>query len=1062
MNTTASEERPQPPCPLTDTERRLWLLEELVEGTTAYDPSVVLRLSGRLHRQALRAALRTVVDRHPVLCSRTFLVDGMVMRTGSPSKVDLVSRDLRGQPPPVLDQAVTAAATEALDPGAGPLLRVTLLRAGNSEWLLVIHAHALAADSASLQLFLDELASDYRSTLMGDAPGIGARAQADASEEPAVGGPATATVDWWRSALADASPRTPLPADRPAAVAANFVGGRQTRRVSRSTADRLRRLAGAAVVSPEVVYLSIFAALLARYGGGPTVPVGVPHRAHAPRDRVGRFEDELPVPVDVSGEPSLRQLVDRTGTSLSDARAHALPLLQLGTSLSPGFGRGALFEVGFRYEPPLRAPELPGLLVAIEPVPRTEVPLDLSLVVGDPGIGGVDLTIEYTAARFETRSVQRVIEHVLKLLTTTLDRPDTPTTALELLPAAERSTVRRWGRGTPPAQGPETVVSWFAQVVEQRHSAEAVRAPDGSLTFGELADASDRVASRLRTAGVGPGDRVAVELDRSIALPSALLGVLKCGAAYVPVDPDYPADRVRCILEDAAVTAGVTAGGLPTGSVALPLPPARVIRLDGDPPDWGDATPPLASASRPTGADLAYVIYTSGSTGLPKGVMVEHRSLCALLRSMAAEPGLATGETMLGVTTPAFDLSVPDLFLPLVTGARLVLASRSDSFDGTALAGLVETSQAALLQATPATWRLLLEAGWAGQRTLRAVVGGEAVPAALATDLLARTAGVWSFYGPTEATVWCAALPLHKFSPTSLSDPVQLGRPLPGVELYVVNREDRLAPIGLVGELLVGGAGVARGYWGRPETTNERFATSPVAEGRRVYRTGDLARWSSDGLLHFAGRADFQVKLRGFRIELGEVEAALRAAPGVQDAVVVRREERAGQPRLVGYVSGEQPNPATVRRATAGRLPAYMVPAVVVVMPELPRNTNGKIDREALPGPDCDGRDAPPVAPRTPVEEAVAHLWQEILGVERIGVHDDFFDDLGGDSLLVLRLATRLPRVLPVTLSIRQFFEHSTIEALAVAVTREMAVLSGDPSLDMLLAELEASGDPAS
>lgn len=1066
MNTPAGGERPKGFRPLTDTERRVWLLQDLAGGSTAHDASAVLRLTGRLRTEALREALQAAVDRCPVLRSRTVLADGAPALAASPVIARLDTRDLRGQSAAAVQAAVSGAATRALNPNEGPLLQATLLRVAESDWRLVVHVNALAGDHASLQLLLDQLGAGYRGALGASAsvdpavPGGGNDDDRPQAGEIAAG-PTIARLLWWRSALGDLPPGTPLPADRPPAAKVTFAGGCRARRLPGLVAGRLRMLAAAENVHPEVVYLSVLAALLGRYGGGPRVVVGVPHRDPDRAGRLGRFEDEVPIVVDVSGDVSLRQLIPRAAAALTAARDHALPLLQLGPASPDGSGGGALFEVGFRYERPFRPPELPGLAVRVEPAPRTEVPLDLSLVAGDSGTGGADLTVEHTFARFDTESASRVADHVYTLLTAAVDAPDAPLTRLRLLPRTERTTLRAWGRGAPLASGQDTVVTWFAGVAEKQRSAEAVRAADGALTFAELAVASDRVAGRLRSAGVGPGDRVAVCLDRSIALPAALLGVLKCGAAYVPLDPGHPTERLRRMLEDAEVAAAVTAGDLLTDVAALPLPLSRLVRLDGHPDTWDGGAP--ASMTGPTGSDLAYLIYTSGSTGDPKAVMVEHRALCVLLHAMAVEPGLAPGETLLGVTTPAFDISVADIFLPLVTGGRLVLASASESADGVALARLVDSADTALMQATPATWRLLLEAGWAGRPTLRAVVGGEAVAAALAERLLRRTAGVWSWYGPTEATVWCAGQALHTGPPAPLADPVPLGRPLPGVELYVVDRTDRLSPVGTVGELLVGGAGVARGYWRREELTRERFARPRVSRGRRVYRTGDLVRWASDGTLHFVGRTDFQVKLRGHRIELGEVEAALRTAPGVLDAVVLRREDRPDHPRLVGYVTGYGVQPAAVRRVAAGRLPAYMVPADVVVLPELPRTPNGKVDRKALPAPDGGGGcDTAPVAPRTPVEEILVRLWKEVLDVEAVGVQDDFFADLGGHSLLVLRLAARLPRALSVTLPIRQFFEHTTVEALAVAVTQHIAAHSSDPVLEELLAGLEEPGGLAS
>lgn len=602
------------------------------------------------------------------------------------------------------------------------------------------------------------------------------------------------------------------------------------------------------------------------------------------------------------------------------------------------------------------------------------------------------------------------------------------------LSANQRTTRLDCGRGELPLAGRSTVVHAFQAVVAARPAAEAVRDEQRGLSFARLDAASSSLAARLCELGAGPGERVAVCLDRSVSLVVGLLGVLKSGAAYVPVDPAYPRERVNLVLADASVVALVSSAQALTGLPDLAVPHSARVLLSSQ-VDTARVTNSQDREPAAGPADPAYIIYTSGSTGQPKGVVVEHRSLMHLLLSMAGDPGLAPGETMVGVTTPAFDLSVPDLFLPLVTGGRLVLAGREETVDGRALGRLLEAVDARLMQATPTTWRLLLDSAWTGRPQLRAVAGGEAVPARLARALAARTGGVWNFYGPTEATVWCTSARLDGPTGAGLDEPLTIGRPLPGVELFVVDPSDRLVPAGVVGELLIGGPGVARAYWNRPELTARRFVRLPVSDGRRVYRTGDLVRWRVGGWLEFVGRVDHQVKVHGHRIEPGEVESALRRHPDVPEAVVVVGEDASGDRRLVGYVTlraGSSLAPSELRSFVARVLPAHMVPAAVTVLERIPTTPNGKLDRAALPAPDAalTGRSHLAVAPRDELEARLLRIWRQVLGVGDIGVTDDFFS-LGVSSLTAGRLFARIERELGRQLPLAPVFQAPTVERLA-------------------------------
>ncbi len=1049
------------PEPLGAPERRLWLLEQLEPGGTAYDDTVALRLHGPVDPAVLQSALVRLAHRHPRLRSRVAFLETAPVWLPAGSPVRLEVEDLRPLPDPAAASAAARQAEPArpIDPSRGPLLRARLLRTGDEAWELLLHVHGLATDPVGRQLLLDGLGAAYAAELDGAA----VEPPAFAAGPGPAGAASPAAEQWWLRQLADAV-APGLPVDTTPQAAGGSGVGRRVEPVPPELSTAVSELARSAAVPPVSVWLAGLAAVLGRHARLDAVVLGTPLGGLPRPPAVGRRVEELPVVVDLRGHPGLRRLAGRVAATLRQAAEHPVPLEALEHRAAAGGGAAELgrFRVAGAAEPAIRPPALDGLTVTAELLPPGELPVDLRLTVradgpgGEPGAGDrVSLLWTWSADRVGDADVARLAGHLRELLGAALRGPDTPLDELDLLPATERAELERWGRGGVVGPGPVVLSDWIAGTAAELPTAAAVRGPDGALTYAELDTAANRLAHHLRSLGAATGQRVGVCLDRGTGLLVGLLGVLKSGAAYVPIEPTYPAERIAFLLEDAGCRVVVSTAPV---AARLPASAAVVVRLDAD-ADAIAAQPATPVPGGPGPDDVAYVIYTSGSTGRPKGVMVRHAGVCALLRAMAERPGLRRGETMVGVTTPAFDLSVPDLFLPLVTGARLVLAGREHTVDGPALAALLLDADAALMQATPSTWRLLVDSGWRGTPQLRVVVGGEAVPAALAADLVRRSAGVWNFYGPTEATVWCTAARLDGPAGTGVDDPLTIGAPLPGVELFVVDRRDRLVPVGVAGELLVGGAGVARGYLGRPELTSSQFVRLPLTHGRPAYRTGDLVRWRAGGLLEFVGRVDHQVKLRGFRIELGEVEAALRAQPGVRDAVVLLREDTPGAQRLVGYLVGPQrADPAELAAALAVRLPGYMVPVAYVALPAFPLTPNGKLDRAALPRPDAAvAAPAGWLPPRTPVEQALARLWQEVLGVERVGVHDDFFA-LGGHSLLVLRVAARLPHLLPVQLSVRRLFELPTLEQLAVAVTQELAAQSLDEELAELLAGLEAGG----
>ena len=567
------------------------------------------------------------------------------------------------------------------------------------------------------------------------------------------------------------------------------------------------------------------------------------------------------------------------------------------------------------------------------------------------------------------------------------------------------------------------------------------------LTYRELDRKSNQLANYLRNNGIRPGTMVGVFVERSLDMIVALLGIMKAGGTYVPMDPTYPAERISFVLNDASVPVLLTQEAL---FKTVNVGSARHVFLDSE---WAkiaqqsaDVPPPAATAE-----DLAYVIYTSGSTGKPKGVEISHRSVVNLLMSMSKKPGLTAQDTLVAVTTLSFDIAGLELFLPLVCGAKLVIASREAAADGSLLLERLASCGATVMQATPVTWKLLIEAGWNGTPALKVLCGGEAFPRDLAEELLRRALSVWNMYGPTETTIWSSTIDVKHGDGS-----VPIGPPIDNTQFYVLDNSDQPVPIGVAGELCIAGDGVARGYFRRPELTAEKFVADPFADTSspgpseaRMYRTGDLVRYRADGTLEFLGRRDHQVKLRGFRIELGEIETALSRYPGVREAVVIVREDTPGDKRLVAYVTSDHQalTVAAVREALTGKLPNYMLPSAVVRMDAMPLTPNGKIDRKALPAPDTtrSARQREYMAPRTEQEKMLAAIWAEVLHLDRVGIQDNLFE-LGADSLHIFQIVARASktgmRIAPAVI-----LKHRTIAAVVEQIGNGAAPAKSAPAI---------------
>ncbi|HZF10319.1 MAG TPA: non-ribosomal peptide synthase/polyketide synthase, partial [Thermoanaerobaculia bacterium] len=1045
-------------APLSFAQERLWFLSRLAPSGTFYNLPVPVRLIGRLDPAALAASLAEVVRRHEAL--RTVFPESRedtgqaVQSIQPPSAVPLPCVDLAGLPGAARQgEARRLAAAESARPfdlARGPLLLARLFRLSPEipeEHLLLLVLHHIAADGWSVGVLLRELSLLYtacagrRPSPLPELP-IQYADYAVWQREHLTGERLERQLAFWRERLAGLPPLS-LPTDHPRPSVQRFRGAHRRLTLGPAATTGLHALARGHRTSLYTVLLAGFAAFLGRLARQEDLAVGTlianRHREEV-EPLIGLFVNTLAMRADLSGDPPFVDLLTRMREATLAADAHQdLPFERLVEELKPvrEAGRNPLVQAVFALQnAPLPEPLAGGVRFELAGVENRASRFDLWVSLWERG-GGLQGFLEHDTDLVTAATAERWAHGFERLLAALPVHPEARLSALPILsPAEHHQLLQEWNDTERPGV-PEDLAT-----LDRQLAAQAARTPDATalvveetrLSYGELARRADRVAGRLAALGVGPEVPVALFLPRTADLVVALLATLRAGGFYLPLDPTYPAERLAYVLADSGAQVLVTDRELAERAPAGAL---RRLLVDGEEEPALRPSPVSPSAGP---ANLAYLLYTSGSTGRPKGVQVSHGSLVRFLAAMRRQPGLTSVDVLLSVTTISFDIAALEIYLPLLVGAQVVLVDRATAADGERLRAALERSGATVLQATPATWQLLVDTGWRGER-LRALSGGEALPAALAGQILARAGALWNLYGPTETTVWSATRPIGV-----PAEAASIGRPIGNSRIHLCDAALSPVPIGVAGELWIGGAGVARGYRGRPELTAERFVSDPFsgAPGSRLYRTGDLARFQPDGAIEFLGRLDHQIKLRGFRVEPGEIEAALTACPGVAAAAVVARADGPGGLRLVAYVVPEELSVTALRSVLEERLPSYMVPSGWVLLPALPRTANGKLDRRALPAPDwghlaeIEGEGF--VAPRGPVEAAVAGVWAEVLPVAaaEVGARDDFFT-LGGHSLLATQVLSRLRRAFRVELSLRTFFERPTVAGLARAVEAELA-----------------------
>ncbi len=1069
------------PHPLTHGQQAMWFLHELTDDETAFNIAGAARVRGPFEIELLETALAKVMDRHPALRTTFRLQDGEpVQDIATAPDPPLLVLDAMDWAEDRISAYLQREAWRKFNLQTDPPFRVRVLKvtAGGdaAEHLVLFSVDHLVADFWSVSLILRDLFAAYEQP---DAPFPSPNGRALQFTDFArwqrrvlAGKDMQPHLDYWHRVIGEGEKKLDLPGDRPRPAMQTFRGDAIHLRLPERAATRLKELAKDSGTTLFNLLLAAFQALLYRYTGQESFLVGsVMAGRERPElaDLVGYFINPVAIQAEFGADLTFLEHLENVRQRMLEAFGHQdIPpaLLADHLQLPRDHSRPPLFETMFIFQK-AQVLQQQGLSAFSVGVPGSVVPLsDLELEVlplpGQPSQFDLTLmmaeadetllaSLQYNRALFDEDTVSRMLEHFQVLLEGIGDRPDSRVRTLPLVPEHEKALLRRWNRTRQPLPEGVGVHSLFESSARSHPEKTAAVYEGKSLTYGELEQRANRLANYLVGRGVGPESLVGVYMQRSLDMLVALLGILKAGGAYVPLDPSYPEARIAYMVADAGLPLILSHGDLTSSAQ---FAPGAWVDVD-DPEIQKASSGDVRQEFRPE--NPAYVIYTSGSTGKPKGVEVPHRAVVNFLLAMASRPGLRDSDRLLAVTTLSFDISVLELFLPLAVGGVLVIAGQEAVRDGAALAELLAEESITVMQATPATWRLLLESGWEGSDGLRVLCGGEVMPADLAEALLPRCAELWNMYGPTETTVWSTVQRVEEGR-----GPVPIGRPISNTEVFVLDGDLQPAPIGVFGELLIAGRGLARGYHQREALTREKFIRIPATglgngngDGAmvRAYRTGDAVRWLPDGTLEYGGRIDSQVKLRGFRIELGEIEAAMNAFEGVQQAAAGLITDGSGQPALTGYlvldVSESEFSTAALRSKMGRTLPDYMLPSRFVILDRLPLTLNGKIDRRSLPQPESTRPEvqAAYLAPRSDTEAQLAELCAQVLGIDRVGVRDNFFD-LGGSSLQATRLVFRVRETFGVTVLLRSLFEEPTVESLAVAV--ENARSSGRKGFGLL------------
>ncbi len=1017
--------------PLAPCQHQLWLHTQLNPQAPLYNEPMTLHFHGRLDREALERAFEEMIQRHEIWRTTFAYVDGEVLQAiHDDLPIQIPFHDLSSHP--LADRELeatrlaTADAHRPFDLSVGPLMRARLVKLDEEQYRLFLVQHHLIHDGLTIYgVLMSELPAIYDAFAQGKpSPLAPPRLQfGDFAlwQKRFLESNSGPQIAYWRKQLAGTLPALELPADRPRPPVFSFRGATADFMISPELAAEVRSTALREGATPFAFMLTVLKTLLFRYSGQEDILVGTPVDGRR-RPEFGRMAGFITNIIAFRSRPSadrtFRDYLHDVKDTVLDALANQdIPMDRLvrDLKLPHDASRHPIFNVSFTIEPPLASIDPRWKLTQSE-VSGSIAKIDLDFQL-DERNDGYAARLTYSTDLFDAPTIARLFTHWQTLLEAAATSPESRLIDLPMMTAEERREIGVVRNATQREIPESTVVGLFEEQAARTPHIVAVEAGSSLLTYAELNQQANRLAWRLREEGAGRGVLVALSVERSCDMVVAVLAVLKTGAAYLPIDPDIPEERQQFILDDSKAPLVLTERSLADRFQMNAERGVRILCCDDR----------SANKSNPDSAalpeDLAHVLYTSGSTGKPKGVEVRHKAIVNFLQSMRRRPGFTSRDKVLAVTTLSFDIAGLELYLPLICGGCVVLANRNEARDPMLLRELLREVRPTVMQATPATWRGLIDAGWQRSPGMKILCGGEAMTRDLADQLLARSAEVWNMYGPTETTIWST---VQRVTPGE--GPVPIGHPIDNTQVYTLDSGRRLVPDGVIGELYIGGAGVARGYFGRPELTAERFVQVEAADDARLYRTGDLARWRKDGTLECLGRADNQVKIRGFRVELEEIEAVMAQHPEVRAAAVKAWPDASGHLALAGYVvAGED---LDLREFLQSKLPEYMIPSVFVRLDQLPLTPNWKVDRNRLPSPDMGRERAPFVASESAEERRLAEIWESVLGVSNIGVHDDFFR-AGGHSLLVPKLLSRVEQAFGLRFPMASLFEAPTIHKFA-------------------------------
>ncbi|MHA4842639.1 non-ribosomal peptide synthetase [Flavitalea antarctica] len=1055
------ERLPGQPIPLSFSQERLWFIDQM-EGSVQYHIPTVLRLKGKLNTHALENALYKIIERHEALRAVFMEDDGFAYQSFKNSadwKLGMINGSGYQPDSPDLQNFVQSLIRRPFDLSKDFMLRADLINLGYEDHLLVVVLHHIASDGWSISILVNEVIELYSAIQEGRPSKLHdleiqyadyatwqrGYLQGDVLEKK---------LNYWKTKLQGVT-ALQLPTDYQRPPVWSARGATKGFSIDNELSAQLQALSQQQGTTIFMTLLAAFNVLLYRYSGQQDICVGTPIANRTQKEveeLIGFFVNTLALRSEVNGDITFTEFLQQVRTTTMEAYNYQdVPFEKVVEVVvkERDLSRSPLFQamLVLLNTPQVHKLTLGDVQLTAEKFIQESSKFDITIYLHETP-GGLTGSIEYATDLFSEDTIVRMVAHYKRLLGSVVQAPTQKIAGLVMLTEEEQNELLQDFNNTG-ANYPtnKTIIDVFEAQVSKTPDSVAVIFETSQLTYKALSEKSNQLAHYLQKKGVKRGDLIPVCIDRGLDMIVSILGILKAGAAYIPIDPEYPEERISYMLQDSGALTVVS-----SKSATLKLNNSANFSIIDPDGHWPLISQEATHNPQTMGQsqDLAYVIYTSGSTGKPKGVMIEHRSLINFLTSMQKRLQLDSNSVLLSVTTYSFDICYLEFFLPLISGANLVILPREKTMDGIKLAQSIADNRVTHMQGTPSTWQLLIDSGWQNEAALTMLVGGEPVKEGLKNQL-AGMGIVFNVYGPTETTIWSTIMKLE------VSQKVMIGKPLDNTTVYIVGADGQLCPINVPGEIYIGGDGLARGYLNRPELTAEKFVPHPWSKksGARLYKTGDLGRWLKDGNLECLGRLDYQVKIRGYRIELGEIEATLNQHNDIAQAVVTVHETAADK-ILIAYLvlksSNHEGEPGkaeehslfiqNVRGYLTKLIPAYMIPNKFYILTSIPLTANGKIDKKALPVADQDYSDHTYIAPRNHVEETLAAIWQDLLHIERIGVNDNFFE-LGGHSLLATRIVSAIRKKLQVEVNIKDLFKYPNINDLSEFIEWEFN-LTGD------------------